>query len=222
MLCGMDSHSHPEAAPRLLVIADSLLSRAGLSALLAERGCHVLAAVDGARPQAHIDRLEPDALVVDCGWDSQAMRQSLSEIDADLPLLALAATEERQTLSLLMQSLRAFPQFAMLPRDSQPDAIISALDALSAGLCAIEPGLASLLAMPGQAPQESPPSPLTAREHQVLQLLAQGLTNRAIALQLGITQHTVKFHVNAIMSKLDAQSRTEAVVRATQLGMITL
>ena len=76
--------------------------------------------------------------------------------------------------------------------------------------------------MPGQTPQESPPSPLTAREHQVLQLLAQGLTNRAIALQLGITQHTVKFHVNAIMSKLDAQSRTEAVVRATQLGMIAL
>ena len=55
-----------------------------------------------------------------------------------------------------------------------------------------------------------------------MQLLARGLTNRAIALELGITQHTVKFHVNAIMSKLDVQSRTEAVVRASQLGMIVL
>ena len=56
----------------------------------------------------------------------------------------------------------------------------------------------------------------------MLQLLAQGMTNKGIALDLGITQHTVKFHVNAIMSKLGAQSRTEAVVRATQLGMIVL
>jgi len=64
--------------------------------------------------------------------------------------------------------------------------------------------------------------PLTPRENQVLQLLAQGMTNKAIALDLGITDHTVKFHVNAIMGKLGAQSRTEAVVRATQLGMIAL
>jgi len=53
-------------------------------------------------------------------------------------------------------------------------------------------------------------------------MLAGGLTNRAIAHELGITQHTVKYHVNAIMSKLAAQSRTEAVVRATQLGLIVL
>ena len=65
-------------------------------------------------------------------------------------------------------------------------------------------------------------SPLTAREQEVLQHLARGLTNRAIALELGITQHTVKFHVNAIMGKLEAQSRTEAVVRATRLGLIAL
>ena len=63
---------------------------------------------------------------------------------------------------------------------------------------------------------------LTARENEVLQLLARGLTNRAIAQALGISQHTVKFHVNAIMSKLHAQSRTEAVVRASQLGLIVL
>ena len=65
-------------------------------------------------------------------------------------------------------------------------------------------------------------SPLTARENEVLQLLARGMTNKAIALELGITEHTIKFHVNAIMGKLGAQSRTEAVVRASQLGMIVL
>ena len=58
---------------------------------------------------------------------------------------------------------------------------------------------------------------LTPREDEVLQLLAQGMTNKAIAHQLGITDHTVKFHVNAIMTKLNAQSRTDAVIRATRV-----
>jgi DNA-binding NarL/FixJ family response regulator len=59
---------------------------------------------------------------------------------------------------------------------------------------------------------------LTGRELEVLSLLAEGLTNRAIAQQLEISEHTVKFHVNAILSKLNAQSRTEAAVRATRMG----
>ena len=70
------------------------------------------------------------------------------------------------------------------------------------------------------------PSPLveslTPREVEVLQLLAEGLPNKGIAQRLGISEHTVKFHVNAIMGKLGAQSRTEAVVQATRLGLILL
>jgi DNA-binding NarL/FixJ family response regulator len=57
---------------------------------------------------------------------------------------------------------------------------------------------------------------------EVLQLLAEGLANKAIAHRLDISDHTVKFHVNAILSKFGAQSRTEAVVRATRLGLILL
>jgi len=63
---------------------------------------------------------------------------------------------------------------------------------------------------------------LTPREQEVLQLLAEGLPNKAIASQLSISEHTVKFHVNAIMGKLGAQSRTEAVTRATRAGLILL
>jgi DNA-binding NarL/FixJ family response regulator len=63
---------------------------------------------------------------------------------------------------------------------------------------------------------------LTPRELEVLDLLAEGLSNKAIAHRLGISDHTVKFHVNAVMGKLGAQSRTEAVVRATRLGLILL
>ena len=63
---------------------------------------------------------------------------------------------------------------------------------------------------------------LTPRESQVLGLLAEGLTNKAIAQRLSISDHTVKFHVNAILGKLNAQSRTDAVVRATRQGLISL
>ncbi len=206
----------------LLVVAESLLSRAGLTALLEERGCVVLAQVAGGRLQRHIDRFQPDALVVDFGWDSEGMRARLSETEAELPLLALVATDAGTSLAPLLHTLRLCPQFALLPRDCQPELIVSALDALAGGLCAIDPSLTSLLASPVRDAHEPALNPLTAREHEVLQLLAQGLTNRAIAHELGVTQHTVKFHVNAIMSKLAAQSRTEAVVRATQLGMIVL
>jgi len=62
--------------------------------------------------------------------------------------------------------------------------------------------------------------PLTERELQVLRHLAGGLTNRAIALQLGISENTVKYHVNAILGKYGARSRTEAVVRAVQAGIL--
>ncbi len=212
----------PAHEPQLLIVADNLLSRAGLTALLEERGCLVLAAVDGVYLQRDIDQYDPDALVIDLGWNSETMRQVLIQLEPDLPVLALVAAEDDATLAPLLAALRLFPQFALLRRDCQPDALLAALDALAAGLAALDPRLTALLSAPDQEPRQPPPSPLTARENEVLQLLARGLTNRAIALELSISQHTVKFHVNSIMSKLEAQSRTEAVVRATQLGMIAL
>ena len=211
-----------ESEARLLVVADNPLARAGLTALLVERGCAVLAQVDGASLQRDIDRHQPDALVVDLGWDGDVMRGRLSQVESDLPVLAIAGEDDFEALAALLQALRVFPQFALLLRHGSPDVIVAALEALAAGLTVIDPQLSALLAAPDRASEAQLLSPLTAREQEVLRHLARGLTNRAIALELGITQHTVKFHVNAIMSKLDAQSRTEAVVRATQLGLIAL
>ena len=210
------------ADAQLLIVAENLLSRAGLTALLEERGRAVLAQVDGAELQHDIDRLQPDALVVDMGWDSSVMRRRLSQLESDLPLLLIANDDDFQALTSLLQDLRVFARFALLLRESSPDAIIAALDALAAGLCVIDPQLSALFDAPGRIADEPTANPLTAREQEVLQHLARGSTNRAIALELGITQHTVKFHVNAIMGKLGAQSRTEAVVRATRLGLIAL
>ena len=63
---------------------------------------------------------------------------------------------------------------------------------------------------------------LTPREHDVLRLLAEGLPNKGVASRLEVSEHTVKFHVNSIMGKLNAQSRTEAVILATRLGLLPI
>ena len=76
-----------------------------------------------------------------------------------------------------------------------------------------------MLAPPGIAP---PPVDLTPRELEVLLLLAEGLPNKGVAARLSVSEHTVKFHVNSIMGKLNAQSRTEAVTRATWLDLLPL
>jgi DNA-binding NarL/FixJ family response regulator len=99
--------------------------------------------------------------------------------------------------------------------------IAVALDAARRGLCVLPP--ATLQAAVADAPATSAgEGPLTARELEVLAAMADGASNKAIARRLGISFHTAKFHVAGILAKLDADSRTEAVTKAAQLGLVML
>ncbi|MDE2949898.1 MAG: response regulator transcription factor [Chloroflexota bacterium] len=215
--------SIPDTDLRLIVVAENLLARAGLAALLEARGFAVVAQSDGGDLDRAVAEGGADALVVDLGWQSENLRQTLADWLGDMPVLALVSGDEtEESLLALMGLLGTCPGYAILPREGDPEAFASALYAIDFGLIALDPGL-PLLPVARIDPQLMAETiPLTPRENEVLQLLAQGMTNKAIALDLGITEHTVKFHVNAIMGKLGAQSRTEAVVRATQLGLIVL
>jgi DNA-binding NarL/FixJ family response regulator len=121
----------------------------------------------------------------------------------------------------------AAPSFAwaFLARDSEPGRIVAAVRAVAAGLVALDPelaaeGLGGQVARP--LPGASEVDELTSREREVLTLVAIGLTNKAIAQRLQISDHTVKFHVASILAKLDAESRTEAVHVAARRGLLTL
>jgi two-component system nitrate/nitrite response regulator NarL len=96
------------------------------------------------------------------------------------------------------------------------------LRAAAGGLIVLDPALAGAVLSARETSPDRLVEELTPRELEVLQLLAEGLPNKAIGLRLEISEHTVKFHVNAILGKLGAQSRTEAVVRASRLGLIIL
>ena len=135
-------------------------------------------------------------------------------------LLAESLTRA-ETVRLMQSGVQA-----ILPRDSPASEIASALEAVSEGLVAFSPDFLRLL-LPSHtegAEQdfEYLNDPLTTRETEVLALLAEGAGNKEIAAQLRMSEHTAKFHVSSILSKLGATTRTEAVSRGYRLGLILI
>jgi len=207
----------------VLIVAADPLTRAGLAALLAESSrCEVVGQSAGDAGLAdEVDREDPDVILGDLGWNrAEITRRGNLFLDIGAPVVILLPDEtETREIAARLSPLGAY---GLLLRDSPPNLVAAALESVANGLLVLDPALADA-ALPKSIPlaEEIQPEPLTPRESEVLQLLARGLTNKAIAQQLSVTEHTVKFHVNAIMGKLNAQSRTDAVVRATRLGLIT-
>jgi two-component system nitrate/nitrite response regulator NarL len=223
------------ATLRLLIIADDPLVRAGLITLLANQSSLTVVgriAIE-ADLSAQLEVYQPDIVVFDLGWDphfspaqarpgsdatsSPTSLESLAELrETNLPVIALLPDE---TYASEAWSAGAH---GLLLRTADAEKLQAALLAVSQGLVALDPGLTTAVLPTPEADSPRLAEALTPRELEVLQLLAEGLPNKAIARRLDISDHTVKFHVNAILSKLAAQSRTDAVVRATRLGLILL
>jgi DNA-binding NarL/FixJ family response regulator len=131
--------------------------------------------------------------------------------------------DEEHSLDALYAGARA-----ILPRTAKPDEIVTAIKAVTNGLAVLPgellPALLSGASLVGELLDDKDPdrARLTARELEVLAAMADGVSNKAIARRLGISFHTAKFHVAAILAKLNADSRTEAVARAAQLGLVML
>lgn len=204
----------PMDAPiAILIVANDPLARAGLATLLAAvEALTVLGQTGQADLDAAIDTYDPDAIVWDVGWDAQ-----LPSLDVDdLPTILALVTDEESALQALAQNISG-----VLARTAEPDQIAAALSAMLHGLVVLDPAYVGQLA-PEASANTDLPEPLTARELDVLHLIAEGQPNKAIAEQLYISQNTVKFHLNAIMQKLDAHNRTEAAVKAARLGVIKI
>jgi DNA-binding NarL/FixJ family response regulator len=122
--------------------------------------------------------------------------------------------------------LRAASPFGwgILPPDATPEEIGAAAISAANGLAVLPRDFAEEMAdsMAEGLGGEAPPEPLTAREREVLALLAEGLSNRKIARELYISEHTVKFHLSSIFAKLDVSSRAGAVSRGAHFGLVSL
>jgi two-component system nitrate/nitrite response regulator NarL len=209
-----------EDATSVFVIAPYPSLRAGLRALIEQTpGLAVLADA----PDDEIDSpVTPDVLVIDVDPDQSSLIDRLTTRYPDAALL------------LLLDSPAGYRQLppaerstGVLLKDAGAAELGAAIYAALQGLVILDPAIAHELT--SQLTPDHPRAgdidavdPLTEREHQVLELLALGLPNKTIAMELGISEHTAKFHVGAIMSKLGAASRTEAVAIAARRGLLVL
>lgn len=205
---------------RVMVVARSTIVRAGLTALFTEPEIAVVGSVadlEGLRQQVEI--LHPDVVLVDedvgdlTGWADQVLP----------PILLLETGRESESggMDRFRKGIRGW-----LPKDAAAGEIRAAVEAIAAGLVVWHPdfteALLSDVSNLTPDPTVSLAAPLTTREVEVLQMLAEGLGNKSIARRLGISEHTVKFHISSIFSKLQVSSRTEAVIVGTRSGLVLL
>lgn len=223
--------SQPEAGRgqiTLALVAPALALRLGLRALL-EAAAHIEILIEAASlaevastPQNY------EVLVMAHGTDFiPALPAALNELPGVRILFLVEDDLEPDHVRLLLSELRrSHRAWGLLPLEASGEELIAAIYALAEGLVVapptlIEPLLDLSQLTPPEAEERSS-EPLTEREMQVMQLLAQGLANKQIALQLGISEHTVKFHISGIYSKLGVMNRTEAVRQGVRRGLILL
>ena len=218
---------------RVLVVAPALAVRTGLRALLAEDPAieiagEVASLLEAVEGQARLSETVDAWVVVDAALfsgEGAAFSGLERLLQVDEPPAVLLLIEEDSHLARLLPGLDA-RAWGVLPLDSSAEEMRAAIRALHQGLLVGSPTLMEqLLAAPAQNGEllaHNSIEALTERELQVLGLLAQGLANKQIAVQLGISEHTVKFHVSGIYAKLGATSRTEAVRLGVRQGLIVL
>ncbi len=204
---------------RVVVVADDPLARAGLKRLLEDdEDIQVVGQISEDEDiEAALITYQPDAVVWDLGWEPSDSFERLAEVSSEeFPVVALLPNE-METPDAYVAGARGF-----LKRETPGETLAIAVRAVIRGLLVSDSDLSEGLPIFKEQERPFPLEELTSRELDVLSLLSEGLTNKAIAQRLGISEYTVKFHVNAIFRKLGAQSRTEAAVRAARLGLITL
>jgi two-component system nitrate/nitrite response regulator NarL len=208
----------PATPLRLALVAEDPLARGALSRALSDQGGEeLLVAASGTLAELEATRAEaPDVVLWDVGLRLSDTEGRLEAPELGAPVLALVADEAAGELAL------AAGARGMLFRDASPGTLLAALQAVARGLAVFEPSLSPVRPTARASTPTTSPDSLTPREREVLALLAEGLSNKAIADRLAISEHTAKFHVNAVMAKLGVQRRTEAVVRAARMGLVTL
>ena len=203
----------------VFVVAPTPVTRAGLHSMLANiEGADVRVVGEAASPAAPDPSALSEADVV-----LLAGEELLEEV-------AIAAEDGAQTIVLIsdddnaVSRLRALPlkSWGVVPPDAPPEELAAATVAVAQGLIVLSKALTERLLQEPAASLEELSEPLTAREREVLELLGKGLSNRLIARELHISEHTVKFHISSLYAKLEVNNRAEAVSQGARHGLISL
>ena len=207
---------------RVLLADDHHMVRAGIRELLEGAGdLKVVAeAGDGEEAQALIAKHKPDVAVLDIQMPKASGIEVTRWVRAALPgvgvLILTAYDDDPYVMAVLQAGANGY-----VLKTAQADELIQAVRDVHEGKSALDPAITrKLMTSLFKSQEHVPVETLTDREHDVLRLTARGFTNKAIGIQLGISDRTVQGHLAHIFSKLRAASRTEAVMRAVSLGWI--
>src|SRR5215831_9013732 len=207
---------------RVLIGASSEVVRAGLESLLATAPTfQVVGSFPIATALAQFENLQPDVMLLDL--ESPVDETTLQALESagmvrNSAVVILIDDPEFSVTNALHSGIRA-----VIPRMATAEEIVAAIQTSVVGLVVLHPdALHSVLSpISGYRPEFHPSDQiLSPREVEVLRMIAEGLGNKEIASKLGISDHTVKFHISAIFVKLGASSRTEAVIIGIRAGMI--
>jgi len=207
-------------AIRIAVMATSAVRRAGLESIVRSHAEFQLAGSFGAVASlmSFASSTGLDVIVI----DSDLIHDLLVQPTSGGAIVLLTEVSHARSISRLLQSgVRA-----ILSRESDPDDVLSAIYAVYDGLVLLSTATAErLAAVYGDQPlevEDEMSEEITSRETDVLRMLAEGLVNKEIAARLGISEHTVKFHISSILDKLGASTRTAAVTLGIRRGLIPI
>ncbi len=211
---------------RILLVEDQTLVREGLKRILSLFPDFMLAgeAGDGASALRSVAELKPDVMLLDVqmpGKNGIEVLRELHATGATVPTIVLTTFDDDE---YALQSVR-FGARGFLLKDVTPDELATAIRTVASGGTLIHPAITDRVRRGVAARADSLdasdlPDPLTAREIELLRLLASGFSNREIGESLHIAEGTAKNHISNILSKLGVRDRTRAVLRAIDLGLI--
>lgn len=207
---------------RILIADDHPVVRDGLSAILSTQPDFEVVgeASDGAQLVALAESLQPDIVLTDLEMKGMDGVEAIRRLRAKPSNIGIIVLTVYNTDDVILAALQAGAQGYLLKGAPRAE-IFNAIRVVQAGGSLLHPLVASRLITQARSPKTEPES-LSEREMEVLRLISLGKVNKEIAVALNITERTVKFHVSAILSKLNVGNRTEAVTTAVQRGLISL
>ncbi|NIV30750.1 MAG: response regulator [Anaerolineae bacterium] len=211
------------SAPIRVVIADDhLLVREGLRSVLgiADDILLVGEASDGAEAIELAGTLSPEVMLMDLRMPRVDGMEAIRQIKARYPAIEIVILTTYEDDAHILQGLGAGARGYLL-KDTGRNALFDAVRAAARGESLLPPEVLAALLAHSKAQERAEGEGLSQREQEVLRLLVTGAANREIAMQLNVTQRTVKAHVTSILNKLGVSSRTEAVAVAIRTGLVS-
>jgi two-component system, NarL family, response regulator LiaR len=210
---------------RVLIVDDHTIVRKGIRALLAEiAGIEVVGeAADGQEAIVQADRLCPDVILMDLAMPRMDGIEATRQIKVRQPKSRVLVMTSFATDEKVLPAIKAGAQGYLL-KESAPEDLVKAIHQIQRGESSLHPVIAHKVLQEIGNPSNRPATtdPLTAREAEVLLLVAQGMSNQDIAEDLHISAATVRTHVSSIMGKLYLANRVQATLYALREGLATL